>query len=125
MFSNRILGPAAELAIAPSVAARMLLATADEAAARAGNRWERELVAWLRQAASGPERIDVGDLAWSPEHFEHQRRFLLEAIAGAAERAAERGEDARALGRWAALIEAHPRACVQIPRRWLIGTSTG
>lgn len=128
VFSNRRLGPALELLVSRHVAAEMLRATADAAASRADGRWERELVGWLFGRATASERtggsgsidgIDVAEIAWSPEHFERQRRFLLDAILGA-ERASGH---TRALRRWAALIEAHPRDSVQVGRRWVAHAS--
>ena len=118
VFSNPRLGPAAELLVSPEVAEHMLKETANAAASSAVNHWERELVRWLRGRASGstssPVTLDVSDLAWSPEHFEHQRRFLIDAIVNAA----KTSEHARALNLWAAMIEAHPRESVQVGRRW-------
>lgn len=132
VFSNHRLGPAAELLVSAEVAESMLRDTGEAAAAAAVDRWERELVRWLEQragvvAASGrvsdadlrrarPAHtgIDVGEVAWSPEHFERQRRFLIDAI----EAAAKPSQHVRALGRWAAMIEAHPRGSVQVGRRW-------
>ena len=58
--------------------------------------------------------LDVGEIAWTPENFDRQRRFLLRAI----ELAAETSEHARALRRWAQLIEAHPKDSVQFGRLW-------
>lgn len=114
VFSNHRLGPAAELLVSASVAADMLRETARAASSSAENHWERELVRWLEARAGGIGTLDVGDLAWSPEHFEGQRRFLI----GAIEQAARTSEHTKALGRWAAMIEAHPRDSVQVGRRW-------
>lgn len=128
VFANRRLGPAAELLVSAVVAEAMLRATASAARPEAAARWEHELVRWLegrlaRPEAAAPEAprgrpaeavIDVTEIAWTPEHFDRQRRFLLEAI----ERAAEASEHARALRRWAQMIEAHPRDSVQFGRRW-------
>jgi hypothetical protein len=128
VFSNRQLGPASELLVSAAVARAMLRATAAAARPEAEARWEHELVRWLEERASPPEAaapeasrgrpvdpvIDVAEIAWTPEHFDHQRRFLLRAI----EQAAETSEHARALRRWARMIEAHPRDSVQFGRRW-------
>lgn len=117
VFSNHRLGPAAELLVSPEVAKDMLRATADAADPVADGRWERELVQWLLDrlvAASGIDHIDVGDVGWTPDHFDRQRQFLVRAIS----RAAETSEHHRALARWAAMIEAHPRDSVQVGRRW-------
>ena len=62
----------------------------------------------------GAEWIDVSEIAWTPDHFEAQRRFLLAAI----DRAAVGSEHALAFDRWRRLIEAHPRDSVQVGRRW-------
>ncbi len=113
VFSNHRLGPAAELLVSREVAEDMLRQTATAAAASAGNHWERELVRWLHDRAAS-SALDVGEVAWSPEHFERQRRFLIAAI----ENAARTSAHARALHRWAAMIEAHPRDSVQVGRRW-------
>ncbi|HWO20719.1 MAG TPA: hypothetical protein VNO30_18255 [Kofleriaceae bacterium] len=128
VFSNRRLGPAAELLVSSAVAASMLRATAEAARAEAAARWEQELVRWLedratprdsatRESSRGrpPEAtLDVAEIAWTPENFDRQRRFVLQAI----ERAAETSEHARALRRWAQLIEAHPKDSVQFGRLW-------
>jgi hypothetical protein len=133
VFSNHRLGPAAELLVSSEVAQGMLRETAEAASSTADGRWERELVRWLQDRAAhvaGAARVtdigesgrvrasnptlDVSEVAWSPENFERQRRFLIEAI----NRAANASEHARALGRWAAMIEAHPRDSVQVGRRW-------
>jgi hypothetical protein len=56
----------------------------------------------------------VGEIAWTPDHFDTQRQFLLEAIG----RAAASSEHGSAFDRWRRLIEAHPRESVQVGRRW-------
>jgi HAMP domain-containing protein len=128
VFSNRRLGPAAELLVSPAVAESMLRATAAAACLEADARWELELVRWLEGRTSRPEAatpessrgrptatvIDVSEIAWTPDNFERQRRFLLRAI----EQAAETSEHARALRLWAQMIEAHPRDSVQFGRLW-------
>lgn len=128
VFSNRRLGPAAELLVSRVVAASMLRATAAAARPEAEARWEHELVRWLEDRASPREAaptppargrptqsgLDVSEIAWTPENFDRQRHFLLRAI----ELAAETSEHSRALRRWAQLIEAHPKDSVQFGRRW-------
>ena len=128
VFSNRRLGPAAELLVSPTAAESMLRETAAAARPDAAARWEQELVRWLEGRARPPEAatpessrgrptatiIDVAEIAWTPENFDRQRRFLLRAI----EQAAEISEHARALRLWAQMIEAHPRDSVQFGRRW-------
>ena len=117
VFSNHRLGPAAELLVSVEVAETMLRETARAARPSADARWERELVAWLEDQARRSEALhglDVGDIAWTPDHFESQRTFLLQAI----DRASGGSEHARAFTRWAGLIEAHPRDSVQVGRRW-------
>ncbi len=116
VFSNHRLGPAAELLVSMKVAESMLRETAEAARSSADNRWESELVRWLSDRAHKPgASFDVNEIAWSPEHFERQRKFLLSAI----EAACLSSEHTRALGRWAAMIEAHPRDSVQVGRRWM------
>ena len=120
VFSNRRLGPATELLVSPEVAESMLRATASAARPEAEARWEHELVRWLEDRASRPSprgestTLDVADIAWTPEHFDRQRRFLL----GAIERAGAASEHSRPLRLWAQMIEAHPRDSVQFGRRW-------
>jgi hypothetical protein len=128
VFSNRRLGPASELLVSAAVAGSMLRATAAAARPEAAARWEQELVRWLEERAGPPEAatpeasrgrpadavIDVAEIAWTPDNFDRQRRFLLWAI----EQAAETSEHARALRLWAQMIEAHPRDSVQFGRRW-------
>ena len=122
VFSNHRLGPASELLVSVEVATGMLRATAEAARPSVNDRWEAELVRWLEALAAGGRptehsgrMIDVGEIAWSPEHFDRQRRFLVAAI----EAAAVCSEHGKALARWAAMIEAHPRDSVQVGRRWM------
>ncbi len=115
VFSNRRLGATAELLVSREVAAELLQAVAAAAGPVAQARWEHELVTWLeRCAASGQTSLDVSDIAWTPEHFERQRGFLVEAV----RRAAQASPHSRALARWCSMIEAHPRESVQVGRRW-------
>jgi len=130
VFSNRRLGPATELLVSAAVAEAMLRATAEAARLEAAARWEQELVRWLEGRAARPTGavpaggaprgrpaeavIDVGEIAWTPDNFDRQRRFLVQAI----ERAAAASEHARALRLWAQMIEAHPKDSVQFGRRW-------
>jgi hypothetical protein len=120
VFSNRRLGPAAELLVSREVALGMLAATADAARSCAQARWEHELVRWLDAAVDDAptslRAVDIGDIAWTPEHFERQRQFLLDAVA----QAAEVSEHTRPLRLWTRMIEAHPRDSVQFGRRWSV-----
>jgi len=115
VFSNHFLGPSAELLVSPEVASAMLRATARAARPFAEDRWERELVSWLEDCAATPNPLDVADIAWSPDHFDMQRRFIIEAIG----RAAEGSEHETALRRWAKLIETHPKHSVRFASRWV------
>lgn len=129
VLTNRRLGPASELLVCREVAEAMLRETAAAAQPEAEARWEHELVRWLEDRASRPpvpgrpgkpaapavtSVIDVSEIAWTPDHFDRQRRFLLAAI----ERAAAASEHSRPLRLWARMIEAHPRDSVQFGRRW-------
>lgn len=115
VFSNRRLGPSAELLVSDEVASAMLRGTAEAARPNAAARWEQELVQWLdARAERGGQVLDVADIAWTPEHFERQRRFLVDAIVGAAQALPH----ALAFDRWRRLIEAHPADSVQVGRRW-------
>jgi hypothetical protein len=119
VFSNHRLGPGAELLVSREVAAALLREVAAAAGPLAQARWEHELVAWLQRCAGAQHSdvgggIDVSDIAWSPDNFERQRGFLIDAI----RRAMNGSANARALARWAAMIEAHPRESVQVGRRW-------
>ena len=113
VFSNRRLGPSAELLVSREVAGELLREVATAAGPLAQARWEHELVTWLeRCAASRNTSFDVSDIAWTPEHFERQRRFLVDAI----QRAQGSSRHGRALARWCGMIEAHPPESVG--RRW-------
>lgn len=115
VFSNHRLGPSAELLVSDDVARTVLSATAAAARPFAEARWEVELVLWLDgRAAAGAKTLDVADIAWTPDHFERQRRFLIDAIL----RAAATTEHVLAFDRWRRLIEAHPADSVQVGRRW-------
>lgn len=117
VFSNQRLGASAELLVSDDVALEMLRSTAAQALPVAAARWEHELVRWLERRAGESltlATLDVSEIAWTPDHFETQRAFLLAAI----ERAAEGSEHGLAFDRWRRLIEAHPRDSVQVGRRW-------
>lgn len=115
VFSNQQLGPSAELFVSDEVAATLLRETAAAARPFAEARWEVELVLWLDSRADlGAQVLDVGDIAWTPDHFLAQRTFLTAAI----QRAARSGEHALAFDRWRRLVEAHPADSVQVGRRW-------
>ena len=115
VFSNQRLGPTAELLVSNEVAAEMLWATAQAACPAANARWEFELVAWLSHRATAMrDHLDVAEIAWTPEHFELQLQFLVAAI----RQAAQASSHASALERWCGLVEAYPRVCVQVSRRW-------
>ncbi|MEO7733839.1 MAG: hypothetical protein ABIY55_22940 [Kofleriaceae bacterium] len=115
VFSNRRVGPSAELLVSRGVAAELLAEVAAAARPGAQARWEHELVTWLERCAAAEHAgVDVSDIAWSPEHFERQRGFLIEAIRCAE----ETSPHGRALARWSQMIAAHPRELVQVGRRW-------
>jgi hypothetical protein len=116
VFSNHRLGPSAELFVSDDVAQAMLRETAAAARPFAEARWEVELVLWLDSHADISSRVlDVGDIAWTPDHFEAQRTFVVQVI----QRAARCGEHALAFDRWRRLVEAHPADSVQVGRRWV------
>jgi hypothetical protein len=114
VLSNHRLGPTAELLVSREVAAQALGEVAAAAGPAARARWEHELVAWLERCAASGASFDVSDIAWTPEHFEHQRHFLVDAV----QRAAASSLHARVLLRWRGFIDAHPRESVQVGRRW-------
>ena len=131
VFSNHWLGPSSELLVSDDVAVAVLKATANAARPFAEARWELELVLWLdrrgdqieeagrgegatKLSSRGGQVLDVADIAWTPDHFEAQRRFLIEAIL----RAAAMADHALAFDRWRRMIEAHPADSVQVGRRW-------
>lgn len=120
VFSNDRLGPSVEIVVSNDVAAAMLQQVADAIRTRADARWELELLRWLDDRAlaagrtTGTLAIDVSEIAWTRDHFDAQRWFLIDAIA----RATLHSEHAAALDRWRRLIEAHPRDSVQFGRRW-------
>jgi hypothetical protein len=114
VLSNRSVGAQAELLVSEDVATEMLLEIAAAARPLAAARWEQELVRWLEDHADPARSVDAGEIAWTPDHFETQRRFVIEAIA----HAADRSRHAAALDRWRRMIEAHPREAVQFGRRW-------
>ena len=121
VLSNQRLGPAAELLVSREAAVAVLQSVAEAARPFASAQWECELVRWLDQQAvrvaetSVHFAIDVGDIAFTPQHFDRQRRFLLEAI----EEARAETPYSRVLSDWAQLIKAHPSDSVQVGRRWM------
>ena len=115
VFSNRRLGPSAELLVSREAAGELLREVAEIARPLAQARWEHELIAWLERCAAAPgPSLDVSDIAWTPEYFERQRSFVLAAI----ERTCEASRHDRALARWRWMIEAHPSESVSVRRRW-------
>lgn len=115
VFSNQRLGPSSELFVSDEIAAAILRDTAAAARPYAEARWEVELVLWLdSRADAGAQVLDVDDIAWTPDHFDAQRRFVVAAI----QRAARGGEHALAYDRWRRMVEAHPAEAVQVGRRW-------
>ena len=115
VLANRRLGPSAELFLSTRVGSEILREIAEAARPLARARWELELVVWLdRRAELDDQVFDVGEIAWTPEHFFAQRHFLLEAVG----RAAWSSDHAPALDHLRRLIEAHPRDSVQFGRRW-------
>lgn len=70
-----------------------------------------------RGGGGGGHVLDVADIAWTPEHFEAQRRFLIDAIVRAAGGEGG-GAHGLAFDRWRRMIEAHPADSVQVGRRW-------
>ncbi len=114
VLSNRAMGPSAELIVSEAVAGEMLRAIASAAHELGRARWEIELAAWLADSAGEVRGLDVSDIAWTPEHFELQRRFVVDAIA----RAAIGSQHASAFERWRRMIDSHPRSAVHVGRRW-------
>lgn len=115
VFSNRRLGPSAELLVSDEIAAELLREVAAAAGTKARARWEHELGSWLsRCAAARCTSFDVSDIAWTPEHFDEQRGFLIDAI----RQAQDGSQHGPALARWAQMIEDHPRGAVVVGRRW-------
>jgi hypothetical protein len=114
VFTNHRLGPSAELFVSDEVATVMLRLTAAAARPFAAARWELELVLWLDARADlGSQLLDVSEIAWTPDHFELQRDFLVAAI-----RRAAPADYALVFERWRNLIEAHPHDSVVVGRRW-------
>jgi len=115
VFSNQRLGAVAEILVSPTVASAMLRQAAEAARPLAQSRWEHELILWLEdRSRSIGSAFDVTEIAWTPDNFERQRRFLTDAI----DRAAIASEHGRPLGMWARMIVAHPREHVVVGRRW-------
>src|SRR5262245_20693176 len=112
VFSNHQLGPSAELLVSREAAAQLLREVAAAAGPSARARWEHELVTWLERCAASCAGFDVSEIAWTPEHFEHQRGFLVDAL----QRAAASSRHGRSLVRLRAMIEAYPRESVQVGR---------
>lgn len=115
VFSNQQLGASAELFVSNDVGRTVLRETASAARPFAEARWEVELVLWLdSRADAGTQVLDVSDIAWTPDHFDTQRRFVIDAI----QRAARCGHHGLAFDRWRRMIEAHPAHAVRVGRRW-------
>ena len=114
VFCNHRLGSSAELFVSDEVGAIVLGSTAGAARPLAEARWELELVLWLdARAELGAQVLDVSEIAWTPDHFDVQRNFVVAAI-----RRATLAEHALAFERWRVLVEAHPRDAVKAGQRW-------
>ena len=126
VFSNDRLGPSVEIVVSNEVAAAMLQQVADAIRTRAEARWEVELLRWLDDRAlaagrtTGTLAIDVSEIAWTRDHFDAQRWFLIDAVT----RATLQSDHAAALDRWRRMIEAHPKDSVQFGRRWTRSLTT-
>jgi hypothetical protein len=115
VFSNRHVGPSVEVLVSSVVASAMLRETAAAAMPFATSRWEHELVRWLVERAEQiTAELDVSELAWTRDHFESQRSFVIAAIS----LAAASSDHAPAMTRWRKMIEDHPPESVQFGRRW-------
>lgn len=118
VFSNAKMGH--EVAVPRPVASHAVTLIALAASASARDRWQRELAAWLAEQArslgGGGAGFDIGDVAWTPNNFADQQRFVVDAIRYAA--AGETGDLRAALDHLAALIAGHDRAWVVVGRRW-------
>jgi hypothetical protein len=100
----------------------MLGALIDTARGAAADRWEQELAAWLddrRWAIAGGVRagLDLGELAFTPEHFPAQQRFVVAICEQASARAADPTLAADLL-RLRELAAHHAREHVSVGRRW-------
>lgn len=107
----------------PERAAAALLAALTEAGREiALSRWEQELVAWLadrRWAVAAGHRagVDLGEVAWTPERFPEQQRFVLAMCERALARATDDAVRAAIVG-VRDLTAAHGREHVPVGRRW-------
>ncbi len=68
--------------VPPRVAVALLDALVRAGASLAAARWEHDLIAWLgdrrRGLAIGARAgLDLGEVAWTPEHFAEQQRFVI------------------------------------------------
>lgn len=123
-FSNLRADEALTFTLPERAAAALLGALTEASREIALSRWEQELVAWLadrRWAVASGHRagVDLGEVAWTPEHFGEQRRFVLAMC----ERALVRLRADDDLGRAAItgvreLAAAHGREHVPVGRRW-------
>ena len=112
VFSNHRLGASAELLVSDDVAAIDPARDRRRSPARSPRRGGSSSSCCGSTAAPStrPTVLDVTDIAWTPDHFEPQRRFLLDAIL----RAAAQADHALAFDRWRRMIEAHPADSVQV-----------
>jgi len=121
-FSNLRAGDAVAFTIDERRAAALLDALIAAGRDLAGDRWQRELVAFLgdrRRAIGAGLRagLDVGEIAWTPANFTGQREFVI----GVCARAAARSGDLALAGDVAALAglaARYLREHVAIGRRW-------
>jgi hypothetical protein len=121
IFSNLRAAEASSYAVPLRTAVAALDALVDAGRDVAAARWERELIAWLGDRRAAITRgtraaLDLGEVAWTPDHFGDQQRFFLTLC--------ERGgagappEVAVALGRLRELAGHHSRDHVAVGRRW-------
>ncbi len=121
-FSNLRADEALTFTLPERAAAALLGALTEAGREIALARWEQELVAWLadrRWAVAAGHRagVDLGEVAWTPERFPEQQRFVLAMCERARSRA---GDDATraAIAGVRDLTAAHGREHVPVGRRW-------
>lgn len=121
-FSNLRAAESLTFTTSERTALALLAALTEAAREAAAGRWEHELGAWLgdrRRAIAGGVRagIDLGEVAWTPEHFPDQQRFVVAICRQASDRAGDAGVAAD-LARLAELALHHGREHVVVGRRW-------
>ncbi len=122
-FSNLGADGAPSVSLPTPTALALLDALVDAGRTMACGRWEVELAAWLADRRGALEAcarsgLDLIEVAWTPDHFADQQRFVIAVCDAAADRNVGDATLHGALAHVRALVAAHRRGQIAFGRRW-------